>query len=254
MASTSRVPDWLIGRPIAHRGLHDGNSPAGNVPENSIAAFEKAIQAEFPIELDVHLLSDGEVVVFHDHRLRRMTGQEGRLANLDTKALRMLRLQGSDQRVPLLAEVLQFVDGRVGMLIELKNLGMRVGRLERAVVRLLAEYRGEYALQSFNPLSVLEMRRLAPDICRGQLSTGKMGIPLAWLTRPDFVAFDIENLAQPSADRARNLSMPMLAWTIRDAEQLDSVRHLADNFIFEVGPALQEEGLNRYLQGHSAGS
>lgn len=246
MAGNKPVPRWLIERPIAHRGLHDGNFPDGSVPENSLLAFERAIQSEFPIELDVHLLADGEIVVFHDHGLQRMTGQEGRLASLDTKALRTLRLQGSDQRIPLLSEVLQLVDGRVGILIELKNLELRVGRLEEAVVRLLADYRGEYAIQSFNPLSILELRRRAPGICRGQLSTGLMGIPIGWLTRPDFVAFNIQNLPKHSADRARQ-QIPVLAWTIREEKLLASVEDVADNLIFEVGPGLQQDDINRYL-------
>ncbi len=57
------IPEWLINLPVAHRGLHDNNI---NIPENSIAAFKKAIENGYAIELDIHSMADGGLAVFHD--------------------------------------------------------------------------------------------------------------------------------------------------------------------------------------------
>lgn len=67
-----KTDSWLSKQYIAHRGLHNNN-----FPENSLPSFENAIKHGFAIELDVHLLSDGTVAVFHDDSLKRMTGING---------------------------------------------------------------------------------------------------------------------------------------------------------------------------------
>ena len=100
----------------AHRGLHKEG-----VPENSLAAFEDACRAGFGIELDVQLSHDGEVMVFHDYTLIRMTGCDKKLCELDAKELMTLTLAGTDQTIPTLKQVLALVDGRVPLLVELKG-------------------------------------------------------------------------------------------------------------------------------------
>ncbi len=232
MAGTRPVPRWLLEQPIAHRGLHDNLA----VPENSLAAFSAAIRAGMPIELDVHLLADQQVVVFHDDDLARMTGTEGLLAARDTPTLRSLRLLQTQEPIPLFAEVLRLVDGAVPLLIELKSMRLRVGELERAVLQALQGYGGAFALQSFNPLSVAYFRRHAPSICRGQLSLGRVGVPLTWRTRPDFIAYRVENLPNRSVSRLQRSGTPLLAWTICDWKQYERACALADNYIFERTP------------------
>src|SRR4051812_50147585 len=103
--------------PIAHRGLH---AAADGRPENSLAAFAHACRLGFPAELDVRLTRDGEVVVFHDHTLRRLTGAPGRVEERDAADLRALRLVGTAERLPLLHDVLELVGGRVPLAIQLK--------------------------------------------------------------------------------------------------------------------------------------
>lgn len=155
---------WLFSRPIAHRGLHDTE-----VPENSLLAFEKAIDEGFPIEIDVRPIDDGTVVVFHDERLTRMTDRDGYVCNLTDADLKEIRLKNSDQKIPTFAEVLEFVNGRAPLLIEIKNES-KVGTLERNTLELLNSYKGEFAVQAFNPYSLEFFKKNAPQIQRGQLS------------------------------------------------------------------------------------
>ena len=156
----------LFTRPIAHRGLHDELTP-----ENSLSAFSRAVKAGFPIELDVRPIDDGSVVVFHDDGIKRMTNRDGYVCKLSKSDLAEIRLAGSDERIPYFSEVLELVDGRVPILIEIKNSNSnKSGELEQAVLDALRRYEGEYAVQSFNPYSMEFFKKNAPQIPRGQLS------------------------------------------------------------------------------------
>ncbi|MCA9705404.1 MAG: hypothetical protein KDK70_06130, partial [Myxococcales bacterium] len=195
------APDWVRYRPIAHRGLHDAERP-----ENSLAAFEAAAQAGHPIELDVHRSADGEVVVFHDETLQRMTGHPGAVAQTPLATLTGLRLGDSDERIPSLHQVLERVAGRVPVLVELKP-PERAGPLEQAVCDVLARWPGDYAVQSFDPYSMIWMRRHAPHLPRGMLSgdfhdedlplhqrLALRNLALAPWVRPAFVGYELWSL------------------------------------------------------------
>jgi len=218
----------LLTRPIAHRGLHGDSNP-----QNSMAAFAAAIAADVPIELDVWQLTDGAVAVFHDHDLEYLTGESGRIYEVDTPRLSTLRLAGTQEPVPLLSEVLDFVGGRVPLLIEVKCRCLRVGSLEAALVERLSGYTGELAIQSFNPLSVLWLKQHAPHLLRGQLAGGPIGVPFLVQTAPDFIAYQVGALPQPSVTAARAAGIPVLAWTVRSARALARAELEADNIICE---------------------
>src|SRR3954466_4751370 len=121
---------WLVRTPIAHRGLHAARDGR---PENSLAAFAHACALGFPAEMDVRLTRDGEVVVFHDRALERLTGASGSVDERTAAELRGLRLLGTAEPVPLLRDVLALVAGRVPLLIELKPSALGAD-LEHAVV------------------------------------------------------------------------------------------------------------------------
>jgi glycerophosphoryl diester phosphodiesterase len=233
MSVARNTPRWLVEAPIAHRGLHDNVT----VPENSFAAFQATVRAGLPIELDVRLSADGRTVVFHDGDLRRLTGAEGAVEAVDCDTLRALRLLGTDEPLPLLAEVLEAVNGATPLLIELKSMPF-TGELEAAVLKDLENYSGAFAVQSFNPRSVHYFKVHAPAICRGQLSGGRIGVPFAHLTQPDFVAYYVESLTKRFAARLRRGGRPLLAWTVTNAVQQARARELADNIIFEPAPDL----------------
>lgn len=191
----------FMGRNFAHRGLHTEDK---SVPENSLEAFRQARDAGYGIELDVQLSKDGELVVFHDDTLDRVCGVEGRVDEKDFAELRELSLCGTEQRMPLLAEVLELINGSVPLIVELKN-GKRNKELCEKSYELLSGYRGDYCIESFNPLIVGWFRRNAKEVLRGQLATvygDYEGIkkPLALLlsrcllnvvSRPQFIAYRI---------------------------------------------------------------
>ena len=132
---------WLVQQPIAHRGLF-----TDKIPENSLSAFKNAIKSKLPIELDVTILTDGTVVVFHDEKLARLTGKDGFISNCSYADIAKLTLSGTKEKIPTLKEALEVIDGKVPILIEIKNFG-KVGAIEKAVWKALQGYRGEYAIQ-----------------------------------------------------------------------------------------------------------
>ncbi len=189
------------GRNFAHRGLHTEDK---SVPENSMEAFRHARDAGYGMELDVQLSKDGEVVVFHDDTLDRVCGVEGRVEDKDYAELKELSLCGTEQRMPLLGEVLETVNGSVPLIVELKN-GKRNKELCEKTWALLSGYKGDYCVESFNPLILGWFRCNAKEVLRGQLATGyadyeNVKTPLALLlsrcllnvvSRPQFIAYRI---------------------------------------------------------------
>lgn len=236
------APDWLTAAPFTHRGLHDA---ARGVPENSFAAFEAAAEAGFAIELDVHRSVDGRAVVVHDRELGRLTGRELRVDQRTWDELRDLRLGGTDERLPLLGDVLDLVDGRVGVMVEIKNLGRRTGPVEQAVADLLDAYDGPVCIASFNPATVGWFAANRPGILRGQTAGPMRDVPVpGWLrfamrrmlanvrTRPHFLSYDLTGLPDPVVDLWRR-GRPLLTWTVGTPDDLVKARAVADNFIFE---------------------
>jgi glycerophosphoryl diester phosphodiesterase len=228
----------------AHRGLHDGEHA-----ENSLSAFGRAVEHGFGIELDVHVSRDGEVVVFHDKSLKRMCGVEGEISDYTAEELSHLSLAGTGEGIPTLREVLALVDGRVPLLVEIKAMTVADKEVTERTAALLAEYRGPYMIESFNPLSLREIRRLAPGTMRGflgsHLTKGKKWNLAQYLTqhflfncivRPDFIAFDKNYVTYvPFAFfRLCHIHRPLIAWNIRSAEEEELARRQGfDTVIFE---------------------
>ncbi len=217
------------------------------VPENSRLAFEAAIAANHPIELDIQLLADGQLAVFHDKTLGRLTGQPGRIADQTLCTLKQLHLFGTRQTIPSLVEVLELIQGQVPVLIEIKNEGI-VGPMETALLKTLAGYGGEFAVQSFNPLSVAWFKRHAPSIQRGQLAGKGRAKPwlwpqhfvlsnllLTWASSPDFIAYDLRALPNlPTTLARQSFNKPLLAWTVRNPADQAKAKAYADNYIFDA--------------------
>ena len=179
---------------VAHRGA------SGYAPENTLVSFEKgiALGADM-VELDVHLTADDSVVVMHDHDVNRTTDGKGAISGMTFAELRQLDAGGwfdkkfSGQRVPTLSEVLQLVNGRVKVLIELKwpANGLYTGLVEKTV-KVIREHHAEswVILQSFETSYLEEAARKAPDIEQQQLVFGKSGlIPFYFERTPKFGQF-----------------------------------------------------------------
>ncbi|MFR8547160.1 MAG: glycerophosphodiester phosphodiesterase [Lachnospiraceae bacterium] len=244
MPGHRRVRNAVKGKFYAHRGLHDRKA---GIPENTMAAFRRAVEQGFGIELDVQLTRDGEVVVFHDFDLKRICSVEGEVSDFTYKELRALSVDGTSEHIPKLSEVLEMVNGRVPLLVELKYKGMDSRICERTDA-VMQRYRGDYAIESFHPRALWWYRRHRPEICRGQLAMNfqrqEGNYHLAYLMvrhllfnflgRPDFIAYDIRDRQAVSKNICRRIfGCPSAAWTVRSDRQLREVKQYYDSFIFE---------------------
>lgn len=238
-----RSLSWIIDRPIAHRGTH-----SDTIPENSLAAFQCSIDLGLPIELDVHLLKDNKVVVFHDVELERMTGVKGQIAHCDSKMIKDFSLLATEEKIPLLKEVFELVDDQVPIILEIKNTNYD-GRLEDAVCDLLENYSGRVAIQSFNPFTLIHCRKRAPERPRGILTSGEyenLALYKKWVlnsylflprVKPSYIAHEFNTLDYISLKFFRKLELlPVLAWTIRNEEDRQKVKDRCHNIIFENIP------------------
>lgn len=226
---------WLLHVPVAHRGLW-GNG----VPENSATAYDKAVKAGFAIEIDLYPTTDGEIVVFHDDDLFRMTGAEGKIYEKTLAELKGLRLAGTDETIPTLKEVLSLVDGKTPLLIEFKN--RKDDFYVKKAVEILKNYKGEFAVQSFNPFILNKIRKLAPEFIRGILAAKKPDtkkfieryvvkhMPFNFLCRPDFISYDYKGLP---LKKCKLGSRALICWTLTDPKCAETVSSLCDNIIFE---------------------
>ena len=241
-----RKPDRtpLLNVLYAHRGLFDNKTGA---PENSLPAFQKAVEAGYGIELDVQLSKDGIPVVFHDASLKRMCGVTGNVWDYCLSELKQLRLLDSNAEVPTLAEVLDVVGGKVPLIIEYK-LDVPQTKVCRLVNDLLGSYTGAYCIESFHPLALLWYRRHRPDVVRGQLcmeywkEDKYRGNPfffvLSYLvtnaaTRPDFVAYKHSDASNLSFRLTKRMGALAVAWTIKSQTQLEEAKKHFDLFIFD---------------------
>jgi glycerophosphoryl diester phosphodiesterase len=235
---------WLIGHPIAHRGLHAAKA---GVVENAQPAFDRAARHGFNLELDVHLSADGGVIVFHDDTLDRLTAATGKLRHYQTAELTSLTLGGTKATIPTLEQVLELVAGRCGILVELKTETANDDQLEQAVARLLKTYAGPVAVQSFNPKTIDWFARHFPQIPRGLLAMDYRGfadMPIAQRRRmtvmanlarirADFIGYHAKSAGLAAVQTWRRLGVPVLVWTIRTPAAQRRVMSFADNIIFE---------------------
>ncbi|MEX0306343.1 MAG: glycerophosphodiester phosphodiesterase family protein [Ruegeria sp.] len=244
------LPTEFLQRPIAHRALHD---VADQRPENSRAAIRAAIEAEYGIEIDLQRTRDDRAMVFHDYDMTRLTGQSGPIQQITAvQAQAQPLLHSDDEGIPTFDEVLELVAGKVPLLIELKDqdgaMGPDIGALEADVVRALRGYEGPVALMSFNPHSVAELGRLAPELPRG-LVTSSYNPKAELLPQPvcdhlrdipdfdrvgaSFVSHEVADLSRSRVAELKAQGIPILTWTIRSPEQEAEARKVADNVTFE---------------------
>ena len=231
--------DFSLAERYAHRGFHD--KPA--IPENSMAAFRRAVEHGFPAEFDVHLTADGNLVVFHDDDLERETGVSGKIEECSLSELKELRLEGTEEPIPTFDEVLDiFENTGLPLLIELKAAGGNHKSLADAVCRRLDTYRGEFVIESFDPRALMAVRKIRPEFIRGQLAQNffrnREGLPFYQaviltnllfnaLVKPDFIAYRFEDRKYGALRRAVDRKgRAEASWTITDpADYKEAVRN-----------------------------
>ena len=220
----------LRGWAYAHRGLHGEHRP-----ENSMAAFRAALENGYGIELDIHLLSDGNLAVIHDSSLLRTTGQEGMIENLTTEDLTKYFLEGTFETIPTFSQVLELFDGKAPLVVELKSANNNCAALCEATCKLLDGYKGVYCIESFDPRCILWLKKNRPDLIRGQLSrnflSGKDDLPwilkflmthqlINFLTLPDFISYRFGDRKNLGCFLIRKLwNVQGVTWTLKTPQE-----------------------------------
>jgi glycerophosphoryl diester phosphodiesterase len=240
--------DWLTARPVAHRGLHDA---ARGIIENMPAAAEGAISGNFGIECDIQLTADGEAMVHHDDELGRLTEGAGALLTKTAAELKAVPFKATRERMMTLADLCTLVAGRVPLVIEVKSHFDGDRKLVRRMAEVLSSYKGPAVGMSFDPDQVMALRELIPDRPRGIVAErrysaedwpeaspaqrrGMTHLRHFFRTRPDFVAYWVNELPSPAPWLARHVfGCPLLTWTVRTAEQRQRAARHADQMIFE---------------------
>lgn len=228
----------------AHRGLFDNKSDA---PENSLAAFQKAVDAGYGIELDVQLSKDDKLVVFHDATLKRMCGIDGKVWDYTLEELQQMKLADSNETIPTFEQFLKLVNGKVPFILEFK-LDRAQTRVCELANKALKNYKGAYCIESFHPLALIWYRKNRPDVLRGQLCEeffrnetykGKFlymilpYLPFNFLTRPDFIAYNHEHAHNISRRICRAMGALSVTYTIKNTEQYKRAKDKFDLFIFD---------------------
>ncbi|MEG0222104.1 MAG: glycerophosphodiester phosphodiesterase family protein [Clostridia bacterium] len=220
---------------ITHRGLHEDGAP-----ENSLLAFSKSAQSNYAIELDVHATKDGHVVVFHDYNLKRMTGVDKIVEESTLEEIKELYLDNTAEKIPTLMETLACINGKVPLLIEMKNERFP-GLLEKKLLEILKDYDGKYMVQSFNMLSVRWFKKNAPNILRGKLATKtkrnlayKIDNIIAYIiAKPDFVSYRFEDISERLIKICKTFKLDLICWTVRSKEDYIKASKFCSGIIFE---------------------
>lgn len=229
----------------AHRGFYRADQ---TVPENTLAAYQAAVEAGFGIELDVRLTKDKAMVIHHDDSLKRLCGLDKKISESTLAELSGVVVGQSSQKLPLFAEALQLVDGKVPLIVEIKTTNGNTPEICPLVAEILSHYKGPYMVESFDPQAVRWFKKNRPEVIRGLLVSPfwqKAGYPLAarlavnlllhnLSTRPDFVAYDIQrrqNLAFRLCKRM--FGAQEVSWTVKTPADLKRVRSEGAIPIFE---------------------
>lgn len=229
--------DWIKDLPVAHRGYHDMNKA---VWENTLAAFERAAEAGFAIECDVQLAADSVPVVFHDHDLERLCGIKGDVREKTASELGLLAIGGTKEKVPTLKQMLDRVGGRVPLVIEVKG---RKGEGEddgfaEAVLEVLEGYQGKVALMSFDHHILRDLKRAGSPYPLGLTAMGDKPEEFfahddAMQLGLDFISYHYPHLPNSFITARRAGGIPVITWTVRDANGREQTYKHADQMTFE---------------------
>lgn len=243
-------PGWeaLEGVRFAHRGFHD---PDQGIPENSMAAFRRAVDHGFGAELDVRLMADGSLAVVHDSNLQRVCGADVLVEDLTADDLKGYPLMGTEERIPLFQDVLALFEEKTPLVIELKVKQGNASALTDAVMAALEGWNGTYCIESFHPAVLLRLKEKYPQVLRGQLSqnflrdseVGNLSLPVRFvltnllttaLTKPDFIAYSWRDRGNVSLRLMKALyGIHEVDWTVRDQETMDALDKAGVTSIFE---------------------
>ena len=221
---------FLTSSLVAHRGMH-----GKKITENTLEAFELAIKNNYIIEFDIHLLKDKNIVVYHDNNLKRLTGMNKKIRKLTLQEINQIKLP-NNLKIPTLKDTLNFINGKVPIIIELKT-DNKAGKLEKELVKYLDNYKGLFAVKSFNPLTIKWFKNYRPNYIRGLLLSGKNNIChkmmrtsfIFNLCKPDFLSCNYLLYNHKIMKR----KILKLSWTINSKANFEKYKGYFDNLICE---------------------
>jgi glycerophosphoryl diester phosphodiesterase len=241
-----RALGWLTARPIAHRGFHNLNE---KVVENTESAFAGAMKHNYAIECDLQLAADGEAVVFHDETLERVTEQTGWVKDRTSHELRKVKFKQGSDRIQTLAELLEQVDGRVTLIIELKSHFDGNTELVTRTLETMEKYTGPHCMMSFDPTLIAAVAALSPNTVRGITADRTTDpyyrmLPFAERvnlrhfehldrTKPHFISYNFRDLPFAPVQAIRAAGHPIITWTIRSKEEERQALRYSDQVTFE---------------------
>ena len=219
----------LILQGIAHRGLHNDK-----YTENGMNAFGNAVRHGLPIELDIHLTKDNQLVVCHDEDLKRTTGTSGIIEDLTLEEIKKYRLLDGGE-VPTFIEVLDFVKEQVPIIVELKVFRKNYKALAAKVIEVMSEKvvdKKNYMFISFDPRSLWPLKKLG--IVRSLLATGGEYFYVYRYFRHTVESVDLDQTLFDKKQIQRYHKRYFVnAWTIENEEQLKKIRPYVDTVTFQ---------------------
>ncbi|MEM9332080.1 MAG: glycerophosphodiester phosphodiesterase family protein [Pseudomonadota bacterium] len=227
--------DWIRERPIAHRGLHDASK---KIYENTLTACASAVRQEYAIEVDLQPSLDGVPMVFHDYELERMTGKSGEIRDKAYSELSNLRILDSGDKIPALRDLLELVDGEVGLVLELKGRKGADAGFVKAVSEDLKAYEGNVVIMSFHHHILEDARKQAAHLALGLTAYGgeskyEQHRKIAEKTNVSFVSYELKNLETQFVSDFRKTNRPIISWTVKNEADAAFSARFADQPTFE---------------------
>ena len=227
--------DWIKDVPVAHRGYHDLNKL---VWENTLSAFSRAVDAGFAIECDLHYASDGVPIIFHDEDLRRLCNLNGDIRERTSRELGLIAIGGTNDKIPTLSQLLDLVQGKVPLVLELKGREADDEGFAESVLEVLQNYEGKVALMSFDHWLLRDLKALEAPYPLGLTANGNTPEEIkthaaAMEIGLDFISFYYGDLPNPFITGERGKGIPVITWTVRDEEARRRTFENADQMTFE---------------------
>lgn len=228
---------WLVKKNLLHRGKYDNK----NVYENTMLAFKKAVEDKSPFAFEIQLTSDRQVICFYDEGLKRLFNRERLVRDISYKRINKLR---DDLQVPLLKDVLKMVDGKVELMIELKNTNHKFNKiLVKEVYELLKDYKGKYVIVSFNPFMLASYKKLDKNAYIGRIGTANTNSFMEkiicnkhyfnFIVKPDFISYDVDNYDVKLIEKYKEKGFKIIGWTLKNQGRVKELNKHYDNFIVE---------------------
>lgn len=221
---TMKNLEFLKNNLIAHRGVYNSQ-----ISENTLPSFTKCVDKNYIIELDIHILKDKTIVVYHDYNLLRLCGTNKVIETLSYAQLSKIKINKKYQ-IPTLKQVMHIVNGKVPILIEVKDVDSNEN-FEKELVKILDNYKGEFAIQSLNPFVIDWFYKNRKDYIVGLIVLNELNYSVFKKTikKIDFISINKKQL--PFKHSTKNKLL--IGWTIKTNEEYTKYIHYCDNLICE---------------------